>query len=192
MPCKWLFVERSSGIWDSGLPVEHIWGTFDLVVFKVILEAYSALVWTSAWRTLQMLNLLTAAKQYPNWGPWTSCSSSLTRAICGLSFQWDILINFLCYLYNKWWIFEVLSLTNVIATCTFHREVFELSWCGEGWGHAVYWRNFHQRTYTSIFKAATPALLSFDEVQQTSIRKLVSVIINIDKYFLTICWMFPI
>ena len=35
-------VERTK-IWDSWVPVEHIWWTFDLLVFNVILESFGAL-----------------------------------------------------------------------------------------------------------------------------------------------------
>ncbi len=31
-------------IWDSGISVTHMWGTFDLVVFKLILGSFGALV----------------------------------------------------------------------------------------------------------------------------------------------------
>ncbi len=34
---------KESEIWDSGLLVYHVLGTFDLVVFKVILRSFSAL-----------------------------------------------------------------------------------------------------------------------------------------------------
>ncbi len=38
-------------IWDSWILVIHIWGTFDLVVVKVILGSFSALV--SEWPVTQ-------------------------------------------------------------------------------------------------------------------------------------------
>ncbi len=45
---------KRSEIWDSGTLLTHMWCTFDLVMFKVILGSFSALV--SEWRvTLKRL-----------------------------------------------------------------------------------------------------------------------------------------
>ncbi len=33
-----------SNIWDSGISLTHIWGTYDLVVFEVTFEPFSAFV----------------------------------------------------------------------------------------------------------------------------------------------------
>ncbi len=38
------FRAKQSEIWDLGALVAHIWGTFDLVRFKVIFGSFSALV----------------------------------------------------------------------------------------------------------------------------------------------------
>ncbi len=43
---------KRTEIWDSGILVTHIWSTFDLVVFNVILGSFGALV--SKWLYLEM------------------------------------------------------------------------------------------------------------------------------------------
>ena len=35
---------KQSEIWDSRVAIQHIWGTFGLVAFKVILRSFAALL----------------------------------------------------------------------------------------------------------------------------------------------------
>ncbi len=49
------------GIWDSGVIVQHTWGTFDLIVFNAILGSFSAHLsnWllTQTWLSVEVFRL---------------------------------------------------------------------------------------------------------------------------------------